>query len=52
MRQKKLNRIEVEKILREISAGKKIEAKLENSPENFVRDGASVIDSFAQFKRL
>lgn len=49
---RKLNQAEVEKIKREISAGKKIEAKLENSPENFVRDGAFVIESFAQFKEL
>ena len=47
-----LNRVEVERIKKEISAGKKREAALENTPEAFVRDGASVIGSFAQFREL
>ena len=48
----KLNRLEIDRLRSEISAGKKIGAKLENSPDAFVRDGAFVIESFAQFKEF
>ena len=49
---KKIDGLEIERIKKEILSGKKIESKLENSPENFVKDGAFVIESFSEYKTL
>lgn len=47
---RRLNEIEVQKMKNEIGSGKKLDSRLENSPESFVKDGAFVIESFDEYK--
>ncbi len=44
-----LERANVEKLQRELSQGRNVAYKLENSPQKYVSDGASIIKSFSDY---